>query len=191
MAAPVRSLFKWVALILLLDAIVPTPLQAQSQPVCDRSSDYEPPVDTVRTVELPNLGVSVSIPANYRAMQLQDGSVQILHPTDFEWIRCTAGGGASRGSGYYFDGLQKVQPELDITLEDQAIQMMGSRNYEIMPHEQNGLEGYIVRSTHGHSVFFLGTVPGVDHLIQVVAACDCEVYVDDVVEMLAQVRPLR
>ena len=185
-----RSSFRWIAIALLLGAITPS-LPAQSQEVCDRVGDYEPPADTMRTIELPDLGVSVSIPANYRAMKLQDGSVQILHPKDFEWIECGVGGGVSSGgSGYYFDGLQAISSDPTMSLREQAIQIMGGRNLEIMPYEQNGLEGYIVRSTYGYNVFFLGTVPGSEHLIQVSAGCDCEVDVEDVTEILVHVSPL-
>ncbi|NER79111.1 MAG: hypothetical protein F6K42_05930 [Leptolyngbya sp. SIO1D8] len=185
------SVFQWIAVVLLLGAIAPPPLLAQSQQVCDRSGRYEPPAEVLRTIELPEFGVSVSIPANYRAMKLQDGSVQILHPKDFEWIECGVRGGiSSGGSGYYFESLQQVLPDPNMSLREQAIEMMGGSDLEIIPYEQNGLEGYIVRSIYGYSVFFLGIVPNSDYLIQVSAGCDCEVDVEAVTDLLVQVRPL-
>ena len=62
-------------------------LPAKAQQQCDSSystSYGERASETLRTVELSNLGVAVAIPGNYRIIQLQSGTVQILHPSA-EW----------------------------------------------------------------------------------------------------------
>jgi hypothetical protein len=48
----------------------------------------------------------------------------------------------------------------------------------------------ITNLMEGFSVVFLGTVPGLDHLIQVSAGCDCEVEIEDVTRLLDHIYPL-
>jgi hypothetical protein len=47
-----------------------------------------PPATTTRTVQLSQFGVQVTIPANFRTMARQDGSVSILDPYEFNHIQC-------------------------------------------------------------------------------------------------------
>ncbi|MDB9525546.1 hypothetical protein PN498_06070 [Oscillatoria sp. CS-180] len=183
-----RTRTRWLIVALALSAIAFSPVRAQSQELCEPDGNYESPSETLRTVELPELGVSVSIPENYRTMKLQNGAVQILHPDDFEWIQCVANGGRG-GGGYYFEMIQKVMPDPTLNLQEQASRMMGS-DIQIMAYQQNGLEGYIVNSVYGYNVAFLGTIPGYQHLIEVSAGCDCEIEVEAVTDLLSEVRPL-
>lgn len=183
-----------------LGAIAPlAKAQDASRPLCETDGDYEPAAETRREVTLPDLGVVVSIPANYRAMKLQSGAVEILHPDDFEWIQCLVRGG--RGAhGYYSEKINTVLPEPSQTLEEQASWTVGYSFDEdgdrvpgatqVMPHQQNGFNGYIATSMTGYSVVFLGTMPGSDNLLRVSAGCDCEVEMDDVIELLTYIRPL-
>lgn len=182
-----------------LPAIATSAQPSPSRPVCETDGDYEPPAETMRAVELPDLGVVVSIPENYRAMKLQSGAVQILHPDDFEWIQCLVRGGTG-AHGYYSETIDTVPPESDQNLEEQAAWTVGY-SYdedgnrepgatEVIPHEENGFNGYIATSMTGYSVVFLGTMPESDELLRVSAGCDCEVETEAVTDLLSRIRPL-
>lgn len=66
---------------------------AQTGQVCESDGNFEAASETHRIVELPEFGIQIKIPSNYRTMKRQDGSVEILHPDDFEHIQCVARGG--------------------------------------------------------------------------------------------------
>lgn len=173
--------------------------QAQSGQLCETDGNYEPAAETTRTVELPDFGISVEIPENYRAMKLQDGSVQILHPDDFEWLQCIARGGTG-AHGYYSETIEQVEPDPSMSLREQAIWSVGyainpdGRRRpavgDVTPYQQNGLNGYVVSSMSGYGVAFLGTSPNSDQLLRVSASCDCEVEADAVTELLSGIKPL-
>jgi len=183
----------------LLPAIATFAQPNSSRQVCETDGDYEPAAETMREVELPEVGVVVSIPENYRAMKMQSGAVQILHPDDFEWIQCLVGGGTG-AHGYYSETIDTVQPESDRSLEEQASWTVGY-SYdedgdrepgatEVISHEENGFNGYIATSMTGYSVVFLGTMPESDDLLRVSAGCDCEVEAEAVTDLLSRIQPL-
>lgn len=60
---------------------------AIAQETCP-NTDYTPDSTTTRTVQLPQFGVQVTIPDNFRAMAREDGSVSILDPYEFNHIQC-------------------------------------------------------------------------------------------------------
>lgn len=51
--------------------------------------------ETYRTLKLPQFGINIDIPENYRVMALNDGSIEILDPGIFEIRSCMARGGKS------------------------------------------------------------------------------------------------
>lgn len=178
---------------LFISSIQSTPIHAQSREICDRPSEYEPAAETTRTIELSNFNVAVNIPANFRTMGRQDGSVEILHPNDFDWLQCIARGGLG-ASGYYFERIQQVAPDPSLNLRSQAIQRMGGNStfpVSATPYEGNGIEGYVVASPSGYGVSFLGTVPGSTQLLEVQSGCDCEVDPDWLLELLSRISPLQ
>lgn len=185
---------------LLMGAIAPSTTQAQpEQEWCETDGDYEPAADTLRTVELPDFNIAVSIPENYRLMRRQNGEVEIAHPDDYEWLQCLARGG-SGGHGYYSERINRVERDPSMSLREQAIWSVGYRTHadgsrtpsatQVFPYQANGIDGYIATSQTGYSVTFLGTVPGLDGLLKVSAGCDCGVDIEDVADLLLNIRPL-
>ena len=175
-------------------ALISVPVEAQQ--ICDSSNSDsygERPSEARRTVELPSVGVAVTIPENYRTMQLQDGSIQILHPSTFDMIQCTARGGRG-GHGFYYERINSVEDDLTMDLREQATWLGGYSESsdgsrvptatQVIPYEKNGLSGYIVASSFGYGASFLGTIPGQDLLLEVSAGCDCQVGIDAIAELL-------
>ncbi|MGP1385805.1 MAG: hypothetical protein ACTS2F_19765 [Thainema sp.] len=188
------------SIALLISAVIaPSGVQAQLSQQCETDGSYEPAAETTRTVELPDFGISIEIPENYRAMKLQDGAVQILHPDDFEWLQCIARGGTG-AHGYYSETIEQVEPDPAMSLREQAIWSVGyatnpdgSRSpavTDVVPYQHSGLNGYVVSSMSGYSAVFLGTSPDSDQLLRVSASCDCEVEAEAVTDLLAGIKPL-
>jgi hypothetical protein len=172
---------------------------SQERELCDTDGDYEPASETLRTLELRDFGIAVGIPSNYRAMKLQNGDVDILHPDDYEMLQCVARGGAG-ARGYYSETIRLVAPDPTMSLRDQAIWAVGygveadgSRvpaYTQIIEYNQNGLSGYVVESLSEYGATFLGTYPGGQKLLEVTAGCDCPVEIEDVTRLLSNVTPL-
>lgn len=186
-------------LLFLLFSLVSFPSYsafAQGVELCRTDGNFEPPSETQRTVKLSNFNIAINIPGNYRTMMRQDGTVEILHPDDFEILQCVARGGAGSG-GYYSETIRIVEPDPSMTLQQQAILSVG---YEIdaagrripaytniIEYNQNSLSGYIVESISGYSTTFLGTYPGSQRLLEITASCDCAVEVQDVTNLLSNI----
>ncbi|MEC4805506.1 MAG: hypothetical protein SAJ12_05565 [Jaaginema sp. PMC 1079.18] len=167
--------------------------RAIAQPVCSVDGDFEPRSSTTRTLTLREWGIAVKIPENYRSMKLQNGSVMILHPDDFQMIQCIAQGGRG-GHGFYSETIQLVPDDLTIDLQEQARWTMGFGtnaqgdrvpvSERIIPYQKGNISGYVVTSQSGYAVSFLGTIPNNSQLLQVSAACDCEVGIESVIDLL-------
>ncbi|HBL11782.1 MAG TPA: hypothetical protein DD379_10290 [Cyanobacteria bacterium UBA11162] len=171
-----------------------TQQSTSAQTICEPDGNYEPPSSAYKTIELENFGISVDIPDNYRAMKRQDGSVEILHPDDYQWIQCIVNGG-SGGGGYYSETIRLVEDDMTLNLREQAIELLGDslnpNANQILTYENNGISGYIVTYISDYSVSFLGIIPGQSKLLEVTASCDCQVEVQDVTEVLNRIRVLR
>lgn len=169
---------------------------AIAQPLCSVDGDYEPASTTTRTLALQEWGIAVEIPENYRSMKLQNGAVMILHPDDFQMIQCIAQGGRG-GHGFYSETIELVPDDLTMDLREQAIWMMGYGTnaegdrvpipHNIIPYQKGSISGYIVTSQSGYGVSFLGTIPNQSRLLQVSAACDCEVGIESVTDLLENI----
>ncbi|HIK44732.1 MAG TPA: hypothetical protein IGR64_07550 [Leptolyngbyaceae cyanobacterium M65_K2018_010] len=176
---------------------MPTTL-AQGQ-ICPDDGDFEPAAETLRAVNLPDFGIVVAIPSNYRTMKRQDGSVLILHPDDFAMLQCVAQGGYG-ARGFYSETIQLVAPDPAMPLQEQAIWSLGHQDdtagrrrpaySQIRTYNQNGFSGYLVQSLSGYVVTFLGTYPGGRQLLEVSAGCDCPVEMQDVERLLSNITRL-
>ena len=198
MAMPVRGITRLgiVAAISLSISIPASLVAAQPGEVCQGGGNYEPASTTTRTIELPDLGIRVQIPENYRAMRMEDGSVRIVHPDDFRWLECVARGGVG-GGGYYFENIYRVERDPGMNLMLQARYHLGSRvqrDGSLFPagiiqgrYQRSGLDGYIAREETGLGVAFLGTVNNSRYLIGISPRCDCDVTLDDLADLLSRV----
>lgn len=183
--------------LLLTLGMSPNPVLAQSPEICASNRAAESPADTLRTVMLPDFNLTVDIPSNYRAIKLQNGSVEILHPADFEILQCVLRGGQS-GQGYYSEIIRLVEPDPTLSLREQAIWSVGYQldsegdrvpaYAQLLPYEgTGGINGYLVESISGYSVTFLGHYNGSDQLLEVNAGCDCGVGIEAVQTVLNRI----
>ncbi len=187
------------ASLLLVPSSLVNPVQAQAQ-VCSSDGNYQSRATTTRTVSLPNFGIEVDIPSNYRTMQRENGQVEILHPDDFAMLQCIANGGYG-GHGYYGESIELVQADSSMTLKEQAMWSMGHSTdaqgnrkpitSKILNYDKGDLSGYIATSNIGYAVVFMGALPGHNQILQVTAFCDCDVSVEDLTSLLANIRLLK
>ncbi|MEM9908908.1 MAG: hypothetical protein AAF921_28265 [Cyanobacteria bacterium P01_D01_bin.44] len=75
------------AIALNLAPLSSSAVAATAQPTCP-GDNHIPTATTTRTVEFHEFGVQVTIPANFRTLLYNDGTVAILHPVDFNLIQC-------------------------------------------------------------------------------------------------------
>ncbi|MBE9099962.1 hypothetical protein [Vacuolonema iberomarrocanum] len=193
-----RASLVWTFIPMILALNIPAIAHAQPAPICTRDGSYEPASDIYREVELHQLGIAVSIPENYRAMERQNWSVLILHPDDFDWLQCLSRGGIG-GGGYYYEEIALVEPDPSmLDMREQAMWTVGHRRNRdgsrspgastTIPYQQGSLQGYIVTSETGTSAVFLGPANNSEQLIRVSAACDCEVHLEDITDLLGRIR---
>ena len=181
----------FLTLSVLLSTIFP--FNSTIAQICETDDNFEEAAQTSRTLELSQFGISVDIPSNYRAMARQNGTVEILHPDDYKIFQCLVNGG-SAGSGYYSETIRLVEDDLTMNLAQQAIWSSGysidaNGNHspisdQIIPYQNNGISGYIVTTSSGYSVTFLGTISNEEKLLEVNASCDCNVIIDDLTNIL-------
>ena len=77
--------FFFTIIFVSISSIVSTPL-VQAQTCVD--GKLEPPSKQTRTYRNQQLGFSFQLPANYRAMALTRGGVEVLDPASYEWTQC-------------------------------------------------------------------------------------------------------
>lgn len=197
-------LLKQIAFLLSLwaasfDFLYPEAAYSQARSCILIHQTNEVPSSTFRIVRLEKFGIQVRVPENYRAMLNQDGSVSILHPDDFAMLQCIAQGGYG-GRGYYSESIELVKPDPLLSLREQAVWSVGynydawqnkiSTAEQIIEYNHPLLSGYIVTSTIGNSVAFMGSIAGKGEILQVNVNCDCYTSVEDIITLLSRIQPL-
>lgn len=182
----------------LINFSVQIPTQAQDT-TCSREGSYEPASSTLRTITLPDFGITVDIPSNYRAMKRDDGSVMILHPKDFDFLQCIRREG-KRGGGLYFQSIQLVEPKNSMNLKQQAEELVGERidrqgnqvpSGEVIEYKQGDLSGYIITNDpYSYSVVFMGMMPNTEKILRIAVQCDCRVELENLMKLLSGVKLL-
>lgn len=168
----------------------PTFTLAQASDACQNTEAVQPS-DEMRRLNLEQFGVAVMIPANYRAILRNDGSVQIVDPGTYNLIRCEATGGDPLGRGFSDLVIRQVTPETARSLEDtvsRAVSPTGSRSGSmcISPYPLDGQQGYLVQTmTERHAEYWVE--PSVGSGITVFeTSCDCSGMTDRMVDVLGR-----
>ena len=178
----------------------PQSSQAQTERRCEFDGNFEPASETNRTVELPDFDITIEIPSNYRTMQGQDGSVQIVHPNYFEFFQCIAQGGIVQGGSGAMDysvlTIQTVTRDLSMSPREQATweitRYSQDRNSnsiapEMIDYQHSNLDGYLVSSARGGIGYFLGYVPGRNQLLRISRDFNS---IEALMDLLESVKPL-
>lgn len=144
------------------------------------------PSSTTRRVRLPQEGIEISVPSNYRVVRRGNGEVEILHPADYALLRCVAEG-RGYGRGYYSEIIVLIPRKRNLTLLEQ-IKRDFSGKQVVSSYQRGVLSGYIIQSRGNFSLpGFVGVHPSRgDVLLVISASCDCEVEMQDFLETLAR-----
>ncbi len=149
-----------------------------------------PASEELRSLELPQFGVAIAIPENFKTRTLPDSTVEVLDPGTFEVLRCVEQGGraiAPRGT-YSFRISSRPNPA-GLTLSE-FLQQQG----EIDPSAQSGRVGHIpvliTRPEPGYTVRAWFNAPNLPAVIVLTESCDCELEYDDMRFWLQRTRLL-
>ncbi|HIK37990.1 MAG: hypothetical protein NZ901_08010 [Geminocystis sp.] len=144
------------------------------------------PSPTTRRVRLPEEGIEISVPSNYRVIKRSNGEVEVLHPADYALLRCVAEG-RGYGRGYYSEIITLIPRKGNLTLLEQIKRDFPDE--EVVDSYSRGvLSGYIIQSKVGLSLpGFIGAHPTrKDVLLVISASCDCDVEMQDFLETLSR-----
>jgi hypothetical protein len=157
---------------------------------CVEDGTYEPAATTTRTVKLPEFGLQIAIPENYRTLKRDRNNVEILHPDDYAFITCIAAGGEGLGHGYYSEYITLVSE----SAEDKIRQAV-SNGAEANPYNQGVFSGHIIAFSSERGAFnrseFLGTIGNSDRLFSITPSCDCDTDSEDLTRLMARISPMQ
>jgi len=179
-------------IILLLSTVGLTPffspIVAIAQQELCRDVGEVPPASEIRTLALPQFGIDVDIPANYRAVARKDGAVQILDPGSYELMRCRARGGtAPFARGMSAMTIRLVQNPNQLGLLPFAQQQNGSIETSYR-YNLSGTPVLITEGAGGYSVQAWFMPPKVKGVVLMEVTCDCELAKEDIVMELDRTR---
>jgi hypothetical protein len=156
---------------------------------CVEDGTYEPASTTLRTVKIPEFGLEVSIPENFRTLKRQNGAVEILHPDDYAFITCIASGGEGLGHGYYSEYITAIESK---TIDEVIVERVANEA-TATPYNQEPFSGYLITlsgiAREGTS--FIGTVGNSDRLFDISPSCDCDTDREDLTRLMARIRPMQ
>ncbi len=143
--------------------------------------------------------IEFEIPDNYRTMKRQDGSVLILHPSDFEFLQCMERGGRG-GRGYAFQEIKLIDIDESMSLQDKAIldatdetetpekNLIDGESAFKFKFKNGNISGYVLLTELKYSSTFLGVTPDKKKALRIVAGCDCEVDMNSFLRLLSTVK---
>ncbi|MBW4651638.1 MAG: hypothetical protein KME20_01025 [Kaiparowitsia implicata GSE-PSE-MK54-09C] len=165
------SLLTLSSILFLLGGIPTTPALAQRE-IC-RDNDWVAPSSTLRTIELPQFGIDMDIPANYRAIAVSYGSVDIYDPGTYEIVAClNRGGEASVPRSLELFSIRRVSNPRNLTLPALIQQEEGA----FQPKYRYNLAGttVFVMQPLGFGVTAWFTPRGARDAIVMYDTCDCD-----------------
>ncbi len=157
------------------------PVTAQ-QELC-RDIGFVEASETYRTLELPQFGINIDIPENYRAIARNDGSIEILDPGNFELISCIARGGkvvsARGGAGGLTIRLVKNPRNLPLLtlLRQEKVYYNNYYRYNL-----SGVEVVITDAVYTIEAWF--SPPKINGVVVMDISSDIELSKDDIIEEL-------
>lgn len=168
----------------------PEPLDQAESPC--QNTDTVAPSEDRRELELEQFGIAVMIPENYRAILLNDGSVQIVDPGTYNLIRCEAIGGDPLGRGYSELLIRSVSTAGERSLKEVVREQVyrdrsvadGRPTQCISPYPWEEQQGYLVQTpTRRHAEFWFRPVISSEVTV-IETTCDCTGMVERLVDVL-------
>jgi hypothetical protein len=120
------------------------PLSAQAYPLCENDIRAEPSAE-VRVIELGS--TEFSIPSNYRASRLADGSVEVLDPSTFAYLECVREVGVGVGG---WDSIRVELTSVDVGAQGwvRATGLLGSEFVQVLAMERGEADGMATGTIH-------------------------------------------
>ena len=194
-----KMLSRAFALSLLSLVITDLPVQSQSTSTTPNSSknslayylkqtscsSYYPTYtrsSTNRTVSLPQFGIAIDIPDNYRTMLRNDGSVAILDPTVYELLKCRINEEYAFGGGFGSESIELISNPSKLPILELASQYQSVESVSL--HHLQGLEGYIL--ANGSSTSYWVEIPGINGVVVFSDHCDCGADIDENIEYMQE-----
>lgn len=135
---------------------------------------------TTRTLELKKFGIKLKIPSNFRTMLRNDGSISILDPGTFEAIRCAA------PHGIYDFNIKLIPNPKRLSLlqiaRNSYISNLG-QPAKLDNYNFKNTQALIIYSEGSYGAYGIFNVPG-KGVVEMSAACDCEVDKTDIIKYL-------
>jgi len=189
-----RLILATSAVLLTSLSISPDGLSSRRDNPCNYLDlKFEEPSKTLRTVQLPTLGVTVDIPSNYRMVLFQNGRIEILSPAEFKFFQCIAKHGTEGlvGGGRFSQSFRALTQSETIRL----LETHRNDGSGIWQYSTSNFDGFIITSSSGYGASFVGTLPNRSRLgrmshIEVSIYCDCPVEVSDLLDLLSRIKPM-
>lgn len=167
-----------------------THLASALEPVVCPDIAEVPASESLRSLELPQLGVAIAIPETFKTRTLPDGTVEILDPGTFEVLQCVEQGGrAIAPRGTYSFRVRSLPNPSGLALQD-LLEQQGEMN----PSPQSGNIDHIpvlmTRSEPSYTVRAWFSHPTSQRVILLIESCDCELEYDDMRLWLQRTRLL-
>jgi hypothetical protein len=135
---------------------------------------------STRVLDLKKFGIRVKISSNFRTMLRNDGSVSILDPGTFEALRCAA------PHGIYDFNIKLIPNPKRLSLVQIArnsyISKLG-QPVNLDNYNFKNTQALIIYSEGSYGAYGIFNVPG-KGVVEMSAACDCEIDKTDIIRYL-------
>lgn len=170
------------AVLVNISGLLPSPLAIAQSSYCPDPGPI-PATETTRELELPQFGVSLTIPSNFRSILRNNGAVEIVNPGTYQVLTCVAQGGRALGRGYASIIVRSVNNSENLELQQfvgQNTRLQG----QISPYALGDQPGYLVQSRSDNSAQFWFKPVDRSDVIRISAGCDCRGMRDRLISIL-------
>jgi hypothetical protein len=177
----ISSIFLTVVLVNVWGLLPSSPAIAQSGYCADPGPI--PAAETTRELKLPQFGVTLTIPSNFRSILRNNGAVEIVNPGTYQVLTCVAQGGQALGRGYASIIVRSVNNSENLELQpfvEQNTRLQG----QISPYALGNQPGYLVQSRSDSSAQFWFNPVDLSDVVVISAGCDCRGMRDRLVSIL-------
>jgi len=139
--------------------------------------------ETTRALELPQFGVTLTIPSNFRAILRNNGVVEIVNPGTYQVLTCVAAGGQALVRGYAYIIVRSIKNPEQLDLQKfvgQNTRLQGL----VSPYSLGDQQGYLVASRSDSVAQFWINPADVPDVVVISAVCDCRGMRDRLVSIL-------
>ncbi|UBF29759.1 hypothetical protein K9N68_36630 (plasmid) [Kovacikia minuta CCNUW1] len=142
-----------------------------------------PAAETTRELKLPQFGVTLTIPSNFRAILRNNGAVEIVNPGTYQVLTCVAQGGQALGRGYASIIVRSINNFKKLKLQ-QFVEQNTRLQRQISPYALGDQPGYLVQSRSDSIAQFWFKPVDRSDVVVISAGCDCRGMRDRLVSIL-------